>query len=74
MTDPSEFFHQVENIFQKVMETPASLRSAMLETACHGDAKLFEEVQSLIQACEQEELATASLQSEADKGLEGQSS
>jgi tetratricopeptide (TPR) repeat protein len=70
MIDSSEFFHQVESIFQEVMETSGSLRSAMLETACHGDVELLEEVQSLLKACEQEELATASLQADAGRELE----
>jgi hypothetical protein len=70
MSDPSEFFHQVETIFQKVMETPESQRPSMMDSLCRGDAQLLEEVNSLLMACEQEELATSSAQEEADKELE----
>ena len=70
MTDPSEFFRQVETVFQKTMEAPASLRPAMLETLCRGNAELLEEVLSLLEAGEQEEFATAACQLEAGKGLE----
>jgi eukaryotic-like serine/threonine-protein kinase len=69
MTDPAEFFHQVETIFQKAMETPASQRPAMLDTLCHGNAELLKEVQSLLKACTQEEMATAASQLEASRVL-----
>ena len=70
MSDPSEFFHKVETIFQKVMETPESQRPAMMDALCLGSAELLEEVSSLLVACQQEELATSSAQAEADKGLD----
>jgi hypothetical protein len=59
MKDATVLFHQVEIIFQKAMEAPASLRSAVLEAACQGNAELLQEVQSLLRACEQEEIETA---------------
>jgi len=59
MKDAIVFFHQVEIIFQKAMEVPASLRSAVLEAACQGNAELLQEVRSLLKACEQEEIETA---------------
>jgi hypothetical protein len=59
MKDPSLFFHQVEIIFQKAMEVPATRRSAVLEAACQGNEELRQEVQSLLKACEQEEIETA---------------
>jgi tetratricopeptide (TPR) repeat protein len=69
MSDPAEFFHQIETIFQKVMETPASLRPAMLESLCGGNAELLKEVQSLLKACEREEMITATSRSETGVGL-----
>jgi eukaryotic-like serine/threonine-protein kinase len=69
MPDPSEFFHQVETIFQKIQETPAPLQTTMLEKLCQGNGELLDEVRSLLKACEQEELATASAHLEAGNKL-----
>jgi len=59
MKDAIVFFHRVEIIFHKAMEAPASLRLAVLEAACQGNAELLQEVQSLLKACGQEEIETA---------------
>lgn len=63
MNDSSEFLHHVEAIFQKVMEASESLRTAVLQAECQGNAELREEVVSLMKACELEELITASSRS-----------
>ena len=46
----------------------------MLESLCQGDEELLKEVRSLLKACEQEELATASAQLAAGKKLAAWSS
>lgn len=60
MTDSSDFFHQVEAIFHQVVTTSDSLRPAVLEAACKGDAVLMEQVRSLLTASELEEHETVS--------------
>jgi eukaryotic-like serine/threonine-protein kinase len=69
MTGPAELFHQIEIIFQKAMEAPASQRTEMLERLCQGNAELLKEVQSLLKACEQEAKATAAFQFETSRVL-----
>ena len=66
----TEFFHLVKGIFHEALATPESIRPAVLETMCKGDARLLEEVRSLLKASELEELETASCQSEAEKNPE----
>ena len=64
MNGSSEFFRRVETVFHEALATSESLRPAVLDAMCKGDAKLLEEVRSLLKASELEELATASYQPE----------
>jgi tetratricopeptide (TPR) repeat protein len=70
MNISSEFFQRVEAIFHEVLATSDSLRPAVLEALCKGDAALLEEVRSLLNASELEELVTASCQPEAESSPE----
>jgi tetratricopeptide (TPR) repeat protein len=66
MNGSSEFFRRVETIFHEALATSESLRPAVLDVMCKGDATLREEVRSLLNASELEELATASYQPDGD--------
>jgi tetratricopeptide (TPR) repeat protein len=70
MTEPSEFFRQVETIFHQALAAPRSLRPDVIVAACHGDEELLHEVESLLVAYELEELVTTSANSSEGKILE----
>src|ERR1700684_1382757 len=45
---PSHTWEQIENIFQQAADLPPQEQAAFLDHACHDDAELRREVQSLL--------------------------
>jgi tetratricopeptide (TPR) repeat protein len=71
MNVSTEFLRRIESVFHEALAASTLLRPALLEAMCKGDARLLEEVRSLLRASEFEELATATCQSEDSGTLYG---
>jgi len=72
--DPrAESIQQIELIFHEALAAAPEMRPQLLETQCHGDMALIEEVSSLLEAFEAEEQLTASRRRDSETGREAAS-
>jgi tetratricopeptide (TPR) repeat protein len=60
MVQTAERFLQIEAVFSEALEVPQEQRDDLLAARCGGDQAMIEEVRSLLNACEAEELRAAS--------------
>jgi tetratricopeptide (TPR) repeat protein len=70
MDPTTKSIQQIEAIFHEALTAPPEMRAQLIETRCHGDGVLIDEVCSLLEACDAEEQLTASRRREPKTGLE----
>ena len=66
MEETTERFLRTEAVFNEAIVAPVEARMVLIETRCHGDVELAEEVWSLLKACEAEEQFAASRRSDPE--------
>ena len=70
MDPTTKSIQQIEAIFHEALAAAPEMRGQLIETRCHGDSALIDEVSSLLEACEAEEQLTASRRREPETGRE----
>src|SRR5579863_9922874 len=68
MDPTTERFHQVESVFNAVLEAAECDRPELLDKQCGTDSELEEEVRAMLDAHGAEEILNASLHSRPDNG------
>jgi serine/threonine protein kinase len=72
MIETTESFLRVEAIFHEALAAPAETRAELIAGQCAGDAEMAVEVQSLLDACEEEERLATARRQEPGTGREAQ--